>query len=226
MKRVETLAPRTLSRSQRRRDFGRVCSGISRPPSVTLHRRSHDRKKGLGALHSVSVWASDLGLTLAQVACNEKSNEITAIPELLRLVDAKGAIITIDAMGAQKAIADEVIRGGADYVLALKGNQEALHQAVIAHIDEQLEGDAAGSEPVTEERGHGRVEQRTYLQLPAPRGPDGEVAVERAEVGRRGDVALPPRRKGKHRSAVLHQQSGRRREAIRSRRAVALTPTF
>jgi hypothetical protein len=72
-------------------------------------RRSHDRGKGLGALHSVSVWASEFGLSLGQVACAEKSNEITAIPELLRLVDIKGAIITIDAMGTQKAIAEQII---------------------------------------------------------------------------------------------------------------------
>ena len=98
---------------------------------------------GLGALHSVSVWASEFGLSLGQVACAEKSNEITAIPELLRLVDIKGAIITIDAMGTQKAIAAQIIEGKADYVLALKGNQETLHQAVIDHIDEQLEGDLA-----------------------------------------------------------------------------------
>ena len=68
-------------------------------------RRSHDRRKALGALHSVSVWASEFGLSLGQVACADKSNEITAIPELLRLVDIQGAIITIDAMGTQKAIA-------------------------------------------------------------------------------------------------------------------------
>jgi predicted transposase YbfD/YdcC len=132
-------------------------------------RRSHDRNKGLGALHSVSVWASEYGLSLGQVACAEKSNEITAIPELLRLVDIKGAIITIDAMGTQKAIAEQVIEGGADYVLALKGNQGALHQAVIEYIDEQLEGDLADAqEHVTTEKGHGREETRTYLQLAAP----------------------------------------------------------
>src|SRR5207249_7827574 len=68
-------------------------------------RRSHDRAKGLGALHTVSVWASDFGLSLGQVACAEKSNEITAIPELLRLVDIQGTIVTIDAMGTQKGIA-------------------------------------------------------------------------------------------------------------------------
>ena len=132
-------------------------------------RRSHDRKNGLGALHSVSVWASEFGLSLGQVACAEKSNEITAIPELLRLVDIKGAIITIDAMGTQKAIAAQIIEGKADYVLALKGNQETLHQAVIGYIDEQLEGDLANAqEHVTTEKGHGREEMRTYLQLPAP----------------------------------------------------------
>jgi len=132
-------------------------------------RRSHDRKNGLGALHSVSVWASEFGLSLGQVACAEKSNEITAIPELLRLVDIKGAIITIDAMGTQKAIAAQIIEGKADFVLALKGNQETLHQAVIDYIDEQLEGDlASAQEHVTTEKGHGREEMRTYLQLPAP----------------------------------------------------------
>src|SRR5438270_2933105 len=103
-------------------------------------RRSHDRTQGLGAVHSVSVWASEYGLSLGQVACAEKSNEITAIPELLRLVDIKGAIITIDAMGTQTAIAEQIIDGGADFVLALKGNQGTLHQAVMDSIDEQLEG--------------------------------------------------------------------------------------
>jgi predicted transposase YbfD/YdcC len=137
-------------------------------------RRSHDRKKGLGALHSVSVWASEFGLSLGQVACAEKSNEITAIPELLRLVDIKGAIITIDAMGTQKAIAAQIVEGEADYVLALKGNQETLHQTVIDHIDEQLEGDLAKArEHVTIEKGHGREEMRTYLQLPAPKSLPG-----------------------------------------------------
>jgi predicted transposase YbfD/YdcC len=140
-------------------------------------RRSHDHDKGLGALHSVSIWASEYGLSLGQMACAEKSNEITAIPELLKLVDIKGGIITIDAMGAQKAIAEEVIARGADYVLALKGNQETLHQSVIDYIDEQLEGDLADAqEHVTQEKGHGREEQRTYLQLPAPKNLPGFLA--------------------------------------------------
>ena len=129
-------------------------------------RRSHDHKNGLGALHSVSVWASEFGLSLGQVACAEKSNEITAIPELLKLVDIKGAIITIDAMGTQKAIAAEIIDGKADYVLGLKGNQETLHQAVIDHINERLEGDLErAAEQVTTEKGHGREETRTYFKF-------------------------------------------------------------
>jgi predicted transposase YbfD/YdcC len=147
-------------------------TGVERPVLPVdgkTSRRSHDRSQGLGALHTVSVWAGEYGLSLGQVACAEKSNEITAIPELLRLVDIKGAIITIDAMGTQKAIAEQVVAGGADYVLALKGNQGTLHQAAIAHINEQLEGDLADAqEHVTTEVGHGREETRTYLQLPAP----------------------------------------------------------
>jgi predicted transposase YbfD/YdcC len=134
-------------------------------------RRSHDRSKGLGALHSVSVWASDFGLSLGQVACAEKSNEITAIPELLRLVDIKGTIITIDAMGTQKAIAEQIIDSGADYVLALKGNQESLHDAVIDYIDEQLGNDFADAHArrySTTEKGHGREEFRSYIQMPVP----------------------------------------------------------
>jgi predicted transposase YbfD/YdcC len=134
-------------------------------------RRSHDRKKGLGALHAVSVWASELGLSLGQVACAEKSNEITAIPELLRLVDIKGTIITIDAMGTQKAIAEQIVDGNADYVLALKGNQETLHQEVIDYIDEQSKNDFADVKVrrhLTEESGHGRKEVRSYMQMPVP----------------------------------------------------------
>src|SRR3954454_19792749 len=152
-------------------------TGVERPIMAVdgkTARRSHDRTRGLGALHSVSVWASEYGLSLGQVACAERSNEITAIPELLRLVDIKGAIITIDAMGTQTAIAEQIIDGGADFVLALKGNQGTRHQAVMDSIDEQLEGDLAeGQEQVTTETGHGREETRTDLQLPAPEGRPG-----------------------------------------------------
>jgi predicted transposase YbfD/YdcC len=149
-------------------------TGVSQPvlavDGKTL-RRSHDRSKGLGALHSVSVWASEFGLSLGQVACAEKSNEITAIPELLRLVDIKGTIITIDAMGTQKAIVEQIIERDADYVLALKGNQETLHQEVIDYIDEQSKNDFANVKArrhLTQEKGHGREEIRSYIQMPVP----------------------------------------------------------
>jgi predicted transposase YbfD/YdcC len=134
-------------------------------------RRSHDRSKGLGALHCVSVWASDYGLSLGQVACAERSNEITAIPELLRLVDIQGAIITIDAAGTQKAIAEQIIDSGADYVLALKGNQETLHQAVLDYVNEHLDNDFAdvpARRHQEAEAGHGRQEYRRYVQMPVP----------------------------------------------------------
>src|SRR3954447_13737511 len=151
-----------------------AATGVTQPVLAVdgkTARRSHDRKNGLGALHSVGVWASEFGLSLGQVACDEKSNEIAAIPELLRLVDIKGAIITIDAMGTQKAIAAQIIEGEADYVLALKGNQETLHQAVIDHINEQWEDDFArvkARRHQTKETGHGREETRSYIQMPVP----------------------------------------------------------
>jgi predicted transposase YbfD/YdcC len=146
-------------------------TGVGRPVLAIdgkTVRRSHDRAKGLGALHCVSAWASDYGLALGQVACEEKSNEITAIPELLRLVDIGGAIITSDAIGTQKAIAEQIIERGADYVLALKGNQETLHQAVIDYVNEHLDNDFAG-EPARRhqesEQGHGRQELLPCVML-------------------------------------------------------------
>ena len=162
------------------RERATEATGVSRPILAVdgkTARRSHDRSKGLGALHCVSVWASDFGLSLGQVACAEKSNEITAIPELLRLVDIQGTILTIDAMGTQKAIAEQIVDGGADYVLALKGNQESLHQAVIDYVNQHLDDDFAGV-PVRRheeaEAGHGRQECRGYIQMPVPEGLRGQ----------------------------------------------------
>jgi predicted transposase YbfD/YdcC len=154
------------------RDQAIAETGVDRPIIAIdgkSARRSHDAKEDLGPLHVVTAWAGEYGLALGQQVCAEKSNEITAIPELLKKIDVREGIVTIDAMGAQKAIADEVIRGKADYVLALKGNQESLHRAVIEHIDERLDGDLEGAQELTTtDVGHGREEQRTYLQLPAP----------------------------------------------------------
>jgi predicted transposase YbfD/YdcC len=135
------------------------------------NRRSHDHAKGLGALHSVTIWASELGLSLAQVACAEKSNEITAIPEVLQLIDITGAIITIDAMGTQKEIAKEIINRKADYVLALKGNQGTLHEEVMNYIAQQLDNnfaDVKARQHIEKETAHGREETRTYVQFPVP----------------------------------------------------------
>jgi predicted transposase YbfD/YdcC len=156
------------------RDSAAEATGIDQPILAIdgkTARRSHDRRKGLGALHAVSVWASEFGLSLGQVACAEKSNEITAIPELLRLVDIQGTIITIDALGTQKAIAEQIIDGKADYVLALKGNQETLHQEVIDYIDQHSENDFVDvpvRRHLTKEIGHGRAEIRSYMQMPVP----------------------------------------------------------
>jgi predicted transposase YbfD/YdcC len=110
-------------------------------------------------------------LTLAQVATDEKSNEITAIPLALSLVKLKGAIITIDAMGTQTAIAQQIVDGGADYVLALKGNQGTLFNAAVEHLQAEMENDfqdAATERLETSEVGHGREELRTYIQMPVP----------------------------------------------------------
>jgi predicted transposase YbfD/YdcC len=159
---------------QELRDAAAAATGVEQPVLAVdgkTARRSHDRKNGLGALHSVSVWASEYGLSLGQVACAEKSNEITAIPELLRLVDLKGAIITIDAMGTQKAIAAQIIEGEADYLLAVKGNQKTLYQAVMEAINKEWENDFAdvrASQLQTSERAHGREETRTYIQMAVP----------------------------------------------------------
>ncbi len=156
------------------REQAAEASGVDKPIFAVdgkTARRSHDRQKGLGALHSVSVSASEFGLSLGQVACAEKSNEIAAIPELLRLVDIKGTIITIDAMGTQKAITAQIVDSEADYVLALKGNQETLHQEVIDYIDEHSKNDFADVKArrhITAESGHGREELRSYLQMPVP----------------------------------------------------------
>ena len=152
-----------------------TATGITQPVMAidgkTL-RRSHDRAHGLGALHSVTLWASEFGLTLAQVAIEEKSNEITAIPELLKLVDIQGAIITIDAMGTQTAIARQIIDGEADYVLALKGNQGSLYEAASQYVDKQMQNDFADvnvRRHTTTETSHGREETRTYVQMSVPK---------------------------------------------------------
>ena len=133
-------------------------------------RRSHCRDKGFGPLHMVSAWSTANGVVLAQQATEAKSNEITAIPKVLEMLELKGCIVTIDAMGCQKTIAEQIVARGGDYVLALKGNQSTLAKAV-----EELFIDADAADYVgwsvdthaTIDRGHGRVETRRYFTLTA-----------------------------------------------------------
>lgn len=134
-------------------------------------RRSLCKRSGLGALHLVTAWATESGLTLGQVACAEKSNEITAIPELLRLLDITGCTVTIDAMGCQKEIAAQIVAQKGDYVLGVKGNQSGLERDMCQLLEEELETQgpvAAAQVHETNETGHGRVERRTYRAIPIP----------------------------------------------------------
>ncbi len=134
-------------------------------------RRSHDKAAGLGPLHIVSAWASEQGFALGQLATEEKSNEITAIPELLDQIDVKGAVVTIDAMGCQKAIAQMIINGGGDYVLAVKENQPKLYKAIQAYFNEQMERGWEHTQHrrhETREKGHGRAEERYYYLAKLP----------------------------------------------------------
>jgi predicted transposase YbfD/YdcC len=134
-------------------------------------RRSHDRRLGKKAIHMVSAWAAENRLTLGQVKVDDKSNEITAIPELLRILDVSGCIVTIDAMGCQREIADQIIAQGGEYVLAVKDNQPRLylkirqlfqlgHKTAFRH----LEYDNCARSG----KDHGRQERRECWAMPAP----------------------------------------------------------
>jgi predicted transposase YbfD/YdcC len=134
-------------------------------------RRSHDRNNKLGALFLVSAWSVENGVSLGQLATEEKSNEITAIPELLTNIDVSGAIVTIDAAGCQKKIATQIIDGGGDYIFSLKGNQGTLHKAIQDWFLAQMANGFLGvtvrqhQEVVT---GHGRTDILTYYHCHVP----------------------------------------------------------
>jgi len=120
----------------------------------------------LGPLHLVSAWATEANLTLGQVAVEGKSNEITAIPKLLELLDLHGALVSIDAMGCQKEIAKQIVAGSGDYLLAVKGNQERLLEDVQATVEKALNDELPPQvvlQHQTTEHGHGREETRTYV---------------------------------------------------------------
>lgn len=135
-------------------------------------RRSHDRRKGLEALHLVSVWAVDCGLSLGQLATADKSNEITAIPQLMDQIQLQNSIVTIDAAGCQREIAAKIVEGGGDYCLALKGNQGKLQEAARTWVEDQMLSDFADCRVETfesrEKKKHGREEHYTYYQLEVP----------------------------------------------------------
>lgn len=134
-------------------------------------RHSFRTRAGLGPLHLVTAWAAESGLTLGQVACEDKSNEITAIPVLLKRLDLKKCTVTIDAMGCQKEIAAQIIEQKGDYVLGLKGNQPGLEQDMCRLLEAQLESQELppGSlEHRAEQTGHGRVERRIYRTIAIP----------------------------------------------------------
>lgn len=136
-------------------------------------RRSHDRGAGQTALHLVRAWAAENQLSLGQVAVDCKSNEITAIPPLLELLELSGAIVTIDAMGCQKEIAAHLRDGGGHYLLAVKGNQETLLADIQACFQTELDkpaGRGKYSEHHTKMLGHGRIEERHYDTIDKPKG--------------------------------------------------------
>ena len=122
-------------------------------------RRSFDRASSKSALHMVSAWGCEQRLVLAQVATDEKSNEITAVPKLLEMLSLKGTIVTTDALNCQRAIARQIVDQGGDYVLALKGNQGTLHDDVIRFLDDPA-SKVSASKPVVD-ADHGRIETRT-----------------------------------------------------------------
>lgn len=128
-------------------------------------RHSYDTKNNRGAIHMVSAWANQAGISLGQVKTDDKSNEITAIPNLLDLLEIKGCIVTIDAMGCQTEIAAKIVEKQADYVLAVKGNQKLTHEAIIDYF-ETAKADNNNTLNCDEQVdcGHGRIEvRRCYL---------------------------------------------------------------
>jgi predicted transposase YbfD/YdcC len=135
-------------------------------------RGSSDTAKDLGALHIVSAWASEEGIALGQVATDAKSNEITAIPQLLKQIDLAGTLITIDAMGCQKEIVGQIVAGGGDCVIAVKDNQPKLLAAIQLFFFDHLERDLEDLQyryHETLDEGHGRIDERSYYLAKVPR---------------------------------------------------------
>lgn len=126
-------------------------------------RRSHDRNRGVDALHLITAWATDGGVAMGQRVVPDHTNEITALPELLETVAAPGTVVTLDAMGCQREVATTITSRGGDYVLALKGNQPELHAAVVRFFQDGPHGACVAPVDTAEtlDKGHGRIERRT-----------------------------------------------------------------
>jgi predicted transposase YbfD/YdcC len=134
-------------------------------------RRSHDAANGLGPLHIVSAWASEEGIALGQVATEEKSNEITAIPELLGQLNLSDTLVTIDAMGCQVGIVEQIVSEGGDFVIAVKDNQPTLKAAIASFFNDQIERDFEDlryRHYETTDEGHGRIDERAYYLCKVP----------------------------------------------------------
>ena len=144
--------------------FTTAVRGVVAVDGKTL-RRSFDRAAKQGPIHMISAWSSQQRLVLGQCKVANKSNEITAIPELLQLLELHGAVVTIDAMGCQRTIAAQIIDQKADYVFGLKGNQGTLHKDVALLFDERQDGFAGHAVTLHEsfEKGHGRLETRRVV---------------------------------------------------------------
>lgn len=148
-------------------------------------RHSGGGSSPLRYLHLVSAWAVEANLTLGQVATDEKSNEIEAIPRLLELLDVQGALVSIDAMGCQKAIAAKIVAGGGDYVLTVKDNQEHLRADIEDCFIKAYDNDCQGIRYEvyeTVEKGHGRQEKRVYELIHSPEGIRGHEEWEKLSV--------------------------------------------
>lgn len=176
-------------------EFVRVVTGSLQGEIVAIDGKtlaqSGDQGTHKKALHLVSAWATQHGVVLGQFATAEKSNEITAIPELLKVLDIRGATVTIDAMGCQTAIAQQVRDQGGDYVLAVKGNQKSLHRLLKFYFG-RGQRYLQRSKLTTKEKDHGRRDTRTYTVLKAPtavrrRWPDAQsiVRVRRRSISQR-----------------------------------------
>ena len=138
--------------------FSEACEGVVAIDGKVL-RRSFDRASGKSPLHMVSAWGCEQRLVLAQVATDAKSNEITAVPELLKMLTLKGTIVTVDALNCQRAIARQIVDQGGDYALALKGNQGTLHADVSSFLDDPASNSVTAEPSVDAD--HGRIETRT-----------------------------------------------------------------